>query len=68
MEADAQMSPKIESAITGGVTILAIVGIGVLKTAGWIDADITNLAVGLALGGGLGYTGKVVTSSSPPSS
>lgn len=54
------MNQKIESLITGAATIVAIVGVGAVKTAGWIDEGTATLAIGVAVGGGLGWVGKTV--------
>lgn len=59
------MSPKIEASITGAATIAAIVAVGAAKTAGVIDEGTATLAIGVALGGGLGWAGKTATSASP---
>jgi hypothetical protein len=55
------MSPKLETVITGGATIAAIVAVGAVKTAGWIDEGTATLAIGVAVGGGLGWAGKTAT-------
>lgn len=57
------MSPKIETVITGAATIGAIVAVGAVKTAGWIDEGTATLAIGVAVGGGLGWAGKTATGS-----
>lgn len=59
------MSPKLETLITGAATIGAIVGVGAIQTAGFIDADTSKLAIGVALGGGLGWAGKTVATAPP---
>lgn len=61
------MTPKIETAVTGAATIAAIVAVGAAKTAGIIDEGTATLAIGVALGGGLGWAGKTATSASPGS-
>lgn len=57
------MTPKIEALITGAATIGAIVAVGAAKTAGVIDDGTATLAIGVALGGGLGWAGKTATAS-----
>lgn len=59
------MTPKLEALITGAATIAAIVGVGAAKTAGIIDEGTATLAIGVALGGGLGWAGKTVATTPP---
>lgn len=60
------MTPKLESMLTGIATIVAIVGVGAVKTAGWIDEGTATLAIGVAVGGGLGWVGKTVSTTPTP--
>lgn len=55
------MSPKLETIITGAATIGAIVGVGAIQQAGLIDGNTATLAIGVAVGGGLGWAGKTAT-------
>lgn len=62
------MTPKLETALTGALTVLGIVGVGMLKQQGLIDADTSVLATGVLVGGGLGWGGKTIAGAAAPAS
>lgn len=60
------VSPRVETLLTGVVTLVAVVIVGIIKQQGWLDSDYANIATGMALGGGGGWAGKTVSTSSAP--
>lgn len=55
------MSSRLEAMLTLAGTAILILLIGAVKTAGIVDGDFANTALGTVIGGGTGYLAKSAT-------